>query len=115
MRTLIACLALALGSGVAVAEPDAPLPKPAAPAKVAAAPIEAKILKAEVKGERTEYTLDKGTEAGVGKKWTAELVSEGKSLGPATVVRIDKVSTVVVSSVKLEPMPKDLGVRLSRP
>jgi hypothetical protein len=77
--------------------------------------VDAKPVKIAVQGAYQVLTCAKGIDDGLAKEWTAKIVVGGREVADAKLVRIDKKSTVVTTTITFDQVPPDLTVRFYPP
>lgn len=81
-------------------------------------PIVARVIKVRTEGDVLEVTLGAGSDHGVGKDWKGAMVLRGAtdlplSGGKATVVRINKTTTLIQVKLSAGQMTENSNVKLS--
>ncbi|MDB4960270.1 MAG: hypothetical protein JWP01_269 [Myxococcales bacterium] len=99
-----------------VTPPTPPITPPVTPA-VVAAPLTARVLKIEVTSSYVDITVSAGSEFGVAKTWKASVLTGQTTTplsgGAATVVRVDKRTTVLRVNLSAATIQANNMVRLS--
>ena len=85
-------------AGLQQAPPTPPAPPPIAPPPPPPKPIKARVIKVDVSGDAVIITLSAGSDMGVDKTWTGQ-VMRGASMDPfvggkITIIRVDKQRTI---------------------
>lgn len=93
--------------------------EPPPPPVVKAKPITARVLKVAVNADGLEVTLGAGSEHLVGKDWKAVVLrgvtTSPLSGGSATIVRVNKTTTVIQVKLTTNQMAENSNVQLSPP
>lgn len=81
-------------------------------------PVIARVLKVSVDGDALEVTLGSGSEHGIGKDWKGAVVLRGATESPlsggtATVVRVNKTTTLIRVKLTTNQMGENSNVKLS--
>ncbi len=77
--------------------------------------VDASVVDVKVSGGALLVTCHKGTEAGIGKDWTAKLLSGGREIASATLIRFTSKTSVLKVDITFDQIPKELGCRLFPP
>jgi hypothetical protein len=91
-------------------------PPPRPPTGNPPPPMRARVLRTDVQGDRTIVTVGRGSQDGVGKTWTANLVDGNDKLipnGTCVIIRIEKRTTVCALKVTPDQVDASPFVRLS--